>query len=179
MPPQSTCSIDGCERPRKLRVWCKMHYARWFRHGDPLHVEKIYGRSPVERFWSQVDRSGGDDACWPWTGGLSNGYGRVANTPAHRFAYEIQVGPIPPGLHIDHLCRNRACQNARHLEPVTQAENIRRGEGAAKNRNKTHCPRGHPYSGDNLYRVPSTGRRVCRACIRVNQRASRVEGVSP
>ena len=121
-----------------------------------------------ERFFAKVDRSGGDDACWPWLGGTTKrGYGMFRcggrMLLAHRFGYELQIGPIPAGLHIDHLCRNRACQNARHMEPVTNAENVRRGEAGLNHRSKTHCLQGHPYAGANLY-VNPRGARECRSC---------------
>jgi len=80
-----------------------------------------------ERFWARVDRDGPVHRwlgqCWVWTGALANGYGHLTvdgkNTPSHRFAYELHHGPIPEGMHIDHLCRNRACCNPEHLEPVS------------------------------------------------------------
>lgn len=80
-------------------------------------------------FWSHVEKT---DTCWNWTGGKnSNGYGQFyamsLRFSAHRFAYEICVGPIPPGLTIDHLCRNHGCVNPAHIEPVTIKENVRRG----------------------------------------------------
>nr|WP_202546322.1 HNH endonuclease signature motif containing protein [Streptomyces sp. SID2119] len=110
--------------------------------------------------------------CLLWTAHLkSSGYGEFTaygrrNVPAHRFAYELLVGPIPSGLHLDHLCRERRCVRPDHLEPVTPGENVRRGEGvSAINARKTVCPQGHPLSGENLYRKPD-GRRVCRACRR-------------
>lgn len=73
--------------------------------------------------------------CWTHTGYvMPNGYGqvRVAGKTmlVHRAAYEILVGPIPAGLDLDHLCRNRACYNPDHLEPVTRKENLRRGFAA-------------------------------------------------
>lgn len=85
----------------------------------------------------------------------------------HRFAYEAFVGPIPDGLVIDHLCRNRACVNPAHMEPVLTGENTRRGDMSAMgshNRAKTHCPQGHPYDEANTGRC--RGERYCRTCNR-------------
>ncbi len=84
-------------------------------------------------FWAQVDvRS--DDECWPWLGNLTqNGYGRRSTDGtqwyAHRRAYELVKGPIPPGLTVDHLCRNKPCCNPAHLEAVTAVENVQRSAG--------------------------------------------------
>jgi hypothetical protein len=105
----------------------------------------------------------GDDGCWAWTGPTDRGgYGMTTlgkqKVMAHRVVYELLVGPIPEGLHLDHLCRRRECLNPAHLEPVTQAENNRRA-GAAK----THCIHGHEYTPENTYRRPR-GVRECRAC---------------
>jgi hypothetical protein len=84
------------------------------------------------RFWDKVERASG---CWPWRSSKSDGYGVYSvrckglrrNYGAHRLAYRLLVGAIPTGLNLDHLCRNRACCNPQHMEPVTMAENIRRG----------------------------------------------------
>ena len=108
-----------------------------------------------------------DDQCWPWGGVLDAGYGRL-HIQAHRFMYEYRVGPIPDGLVLDHLCMNKQCVNPKHLEPVTDAENLRRAPTYVGNR--THCPRGHDLTvEENLYR---TGRR--RAKKRINERICRV-----
>lgn len=117
--------------------------------------------------------------CWLWIGGTnSTGYGcfRIGRSKksAHVVSYEHFVGPKPEGLELDHLCRVRNCVNPEHLEPVTHAENIRRSplHPSALLRARMHCPQGHPYSGDNLYkRVDRTGRiwRICVTCSRKRQ----------
>lgn len=121
----------------------------------------------TERFLEKIDVTPG---CWLWTASKRpNGYGQFkvgdSPVPAHRFSYEHYFGSIPEGLQLDHLCRVRSCVNPAHLEPVTQAENIRRGESPpARNARKTHCPQGHAYQGDNL--IIDGGYRRCRTCKR-------------
>jgi hypothetical protein len=118
-----------------------------------------------------------NSGCWIWTGASDDwGYGRVyykgrrpASAMAHRLAYEHARGAIPDGLHLDHLCRNTYCVNPDHLEPVTCAENIKRGNTGINNRSKTHCPQGHPYDAENTRVSPADGRgwqRSCEACMR-------------
>ena len=106
--------------------------------------------------------------CWEWQGAKNqSGYGLFwtnnKSTSAHRFSYELH-NTIPDNLQIDHLCRNHSCVNPEHLEVVTQKENVLRGIGVtAKNKRKTHCPQGHPYSGKNL-KMNKLGFRECRIC---------------
>lgn len=126
-------------------------------------------KTTEDRFWEKVEKAGPDE-CWGWTAATyHNGYGSFWNGQrtmrAHRFAYERLVGPIPEGLQIDHLCRNPACVNPGHLEPVTRRENILRGEGiTAQQARKTHCVHGHPFDEENTYVHPRG--RTCRACNR-------------
>lgn len=137
----------------------------------------------AERLWSRVDKGDGT-GCWNFTGGkIGGGYGFIQHytdegttyrSVAHRVAYELLVGPIPPGLQLDHLCRNRACVRPDHLEPVTCRENLLRGEtSAARNAAKTRCQNGHEFTAENTYVNPSGGTRTCRTCNLAWQAARR------
>jgi len=114
--------------------------------------------------------------CWMWqacktTAGYGNVGWRGKMVYAHRLVFELLARPILAGLELDHLCRVHRCVNPAHLEPVTHAENMRRGQGGRLCRSKTLCPQGHPYAGENL-RVNPRGSRECRTCRRENSRAS-------
>lgn len=175
------CEYDGCDRGGPFtRGYCSKHYSRWRRTGtsegrgttpsvdDPLS-------DPDTWFWPKVD-VGHPLGCWEWTGHIqTSGYGqfryRRSGQPhvavvAHRVAYELLIGPIPDDRELDHLCRNRACVNPDHLEPVTKHENMLRGESPfAKNARKSRCVNGHDYTDANTYLTPD-GRRSCRTCMR-------------
>ena len=130
-----------------------------------------------ERFWPKVHKT---ESCWLWTGCTVEGYGRFnlngEAVPAHLMAYRELVGPIPAGLQIDHLCRNRGCVNPEHMEPVTSRVNVLRGEAfSAIKFRQTHCIHGHAFSPANT-RINGTRRR-CRACSNARRKAYRQRNV--
>lgn len=138
---------------------------------------KVVRATPEERFFRNVKKS---PSCWEWTGYKNyKGYGVFVvrdrdQVAAHRFSWELAHGPIPEGLVLDHLCRNRSCVNPAHLEPVTNLENTLRGDNfIALHAAKTHCTNGHPFSEENTRTSVRDGRtlRVCRTCNRNRRRA--------
>lgn len=157
----------------------------------------VYERPSAEsRFWASVEKT---DDCWNWTGrrgGSAGSYGSMSinyrSTYVHRFAYELLVGPIPEGLTIDHLCRNRLCVNPDHLEPVTLQENLRRAEIhhpcpecawemparvlalhlPVCRDEVTACTKGHEYTEANTRTW--RGHRICRRCHADRARARRL-----
>lgn len=122
-----------------------------------------------------------ETGCWEWTGALRNGYGRTSTKgryiSVHREVYELLVERLAREVTLDHLCQNRSCANPGHLEPVSQSVNAQRGWAneetprGNRNRDKTHCPQGHPYDDANTYRR-ADGSRRCRTCMAA-QRAQR------
>jgi len=132
-----------------------------------------------------------DDGCWEWTGFITaRGYGACGyrgkrNVLAHRAVYTEFVGPIADDLTLDHQCHNRdqscpggntcphrRCVNPEHVEPVPGAVNSSRSVFARR----THCPKGHPYDGDNLA-LTCNGGRFCRTCSQERARKRHQENM--
>lgn len=135
-----------------------------------------------DRIADKIDAAG---LCWEWTAANSGGYGYVWDSeekrmrPATRVVWELLVGEIPDGYEMDHLCRNPPCVNPDHLEPVTHAENQRRG--AHNNwwtlHHSNYCPNGHEYTDRNTYIDPK-GTRNCRTCRKEAKKRARIRNSS-
>lgn len=169
------CSIDGCDRSTRggARGWCKLHYYRWNRNGDPLATKRPeLDLSIDERFWSRLMES--ESGCWEWQEYVDEkGYGRfwdgARTIRAHQYAFAALVGDVPDGLELDHLCKNRRCANPYHLDPVTHEVNMARSDNIMLAfSDQTHCLRGHEFTTDNTY-VKADGGRQCRDCSRVTR----------
>lgn len=152
----------------------------WMLPVGAFHRGHYWGETIENVFWKYVSPEP-NSGCWLWDGPLNGyGYGRFSfekkDYMAHRLSYELHRTQIPEGMQIDHLCRVRCCVNPDHLEIVSPGENTVRGWQAANyerpEARRSHCPKGHPYSGDNLYVSPK-GFKECRTCKRETNRRSR------
>lgn len=167
--------VRWCEDgTRFFRTFSSLTDAETFaeQHPDPRRGRVLPVADRIKQS-IRIDENG----CWVWQLHCmpTEGYGLIAvdGRPrlAHRVSYETFVGPIPDGLQLDHLCRNRPCVNPDHLEPVTCQENIRRSpiHISRVRASKTHCPQNHEYTDENTY-VDRRGRRSCRTCTRIRNR---------
>ncbi len=170
----SSCSVDGCTKPLFAKGWCSPHYTRNRRYGNPLTLRSGRGLPEEERFWMSVDATG---PCWLWTGARTKaGYGNFRRSKGgpistcHRYVWETLVGPLEPGIQLDHLCRVRHCVNPDHLEPVTNRVNVLRGMSPSAVTYRTgFCRNGHDMTDVYDY---GNGR-ACRPCVLERQRKKR------
>jgi hypothetical protein len=151
-------------------------------------LSELLDEATVERIMSHISPEP-NTGCWLWTHTLNDdGYGRLSiknrSYRVHRLTYVKFKGTPRRADVIDHLCRTRCCVNPAHLEAITHAENVRRGESTGQH--ATHCPKGHAYTEDNVY-IFAGGKRRCRVCRRITQaryeekkrgRLSQTEGAS-
>lgn len=125
-----TCTIDGCGKEAERREWCNKHYRRFLKSGDPLITTRY--RDPRENIRANTQVQG---ECIVWTGSKNEkGYGRIkidsVLQSVHRVAWELENGPIPEDMQIDHICWSRACVRVDHLRLATRSENKRNAQRA-------------------------------------------------
>ncbi|GAB3042152.1 hypothetical protein GCM10027079_02690 [Sediminivirga luteola] len=123
--PDSTCTIDGCDRRVTARGWCTSHYKRWYRHGDPEAGASALYETPEEAFSHRTEML---DGHLIWTGARNeHGYGVIwdgnRTRLVHRWNWERERGPIPDELDLDHRCGVPACCNPEHLRVVSAKQN--------------------------------------------------------
>lgn len=165
MTPQ--CKVPGCTKEAGTRGLCTMHYSRNRREAlGVARPERYQVVDPLAKILSNIDVG----FCWEWNRKLNNrGYG-VTNVNkkrwyVHRLMWTLMVGPIPDGMEIDHMCRNRACCNPEHLDLVTGQVNTLRGVSPASSHAKRdECSYGHEYTAETMHVV--RGARRCRICER-------------
>lgn len=179
VPESKVCSTCGKTFRRKVGFsrtsWLRQKYCS----RDCLFGQKTL----ADRLWEKVDKNGPLPGlrpelgpCWVWTASTKNGYGQIGSgghrgppVLAHRVSYELLVGPVPDGLELDHLCRNRRCVNPAHLEPVTHRENALRGEApSVRILRSGQCKNGHPHTEENAYWWK--GKRYCAVCMEVRNK---------
>ena len=133
----------------------------------------------IDRVLNRVERipfSG----CWVFTGAINHfGYGIVGLQNSkkidrtHRVAYRHFKGEIPTGLVIDHICRNPACVNPRHLQAISQSDNIKRSLLVKMRGARTHCKHGHEFTPENTKYVKGQRGRRCAKCLQISKAKSR------
>jgi hypothetical protein len=187
---KGTCSL--CPRPLYGHDYCAPHWKRWYKTGDPqpdIPIGHRYSQTPAERFWAKVDKNGPVPAhapelgpCWVWTASTWEGYGsfrggkKKGMDRAHVWAWEQEKEPVPEGLEIDHLCRNKACVRVSHLDAVTHLVNLERmvtgiTQIIRETQASTLCRKGlHPLGPPG-----KNGKRCCKICQRDRDAERRAE----
>lgn len=185
--PQSICNsvVKACKRcgaavSEGRKVYCSDRCkTRYLRENakPPAYVGDV---ALIPKNLARNFTVGDSNDCWIYARRGPSGYGNATSvknykSAPHRLLYLLMVGPIPDGLELDHLCDNGAagCVNWHHLKAVTHRENMLRPEHtlAHKQVRRTHCPKGHPYSGDNLLiqKRRDGWDRECRTCKRARR----------
>jgi hypothetical protein len=166
--PEGLCQC-GCGKPTRLSPYSDA--TRGYVKGKPYRFLPGHHRKlQLGQEWYEAPGPL-PTPCHIWKGKPEGqGYGVITRGgvthKAHRWRYLREVGPIPDGYTLDHLCRVKLCTNPEHMEPVSHRTNVLRGVGpTAANAAKTHCKHGHPLSGENL-RINAKGQRICRECER-------------
>lgn len=149
--------------------------------------DEYFSPDVQSRFWSKVDKT---PTCWLWLAPLGGkGYaqfdvtvrGRRILFYGHRYALAASGVPLLDGMVVDHICRVRHCVNPEHLRQITNKENVLVGIGlSAVNARKTRCKRGHDLTDERVFRMTSTGQRICRPChaeLERQYRADRKRGI--
>lgn len=183
------CSVIECGDLARTKGLCRHHY-RLHLQGRPLtESRRAQPRAPWQvRIWRFIEfggevRPGVTSSCWQWGSSVDpvTGYGSLSvpgdsgrnrTQAAHRMMWQLINGPIPKGLLLDHVCRNRACVNVHHLRLVTPYMNTvhNSGSDAALLSRQTHCKRGHEFTPENTYYNAGTTHRQCRECRRIRER---------
>ncbi len=179
---------------RLLRKCIRSHQrTRYAPTQIPMTPTKITAATPPQfphisglnraRFWVKVDKSPHPKGCWIWTGATKKSkavrYGNFSvsgrTISAHRASYAIAHGGCADPRQVLHSCDNPLCVNPAHLSLGTNHDNVSDmvSKGRHKNQLKTHCPNGHPLSGDNLWTSPSRPNwRYCKTCRQNRKRKS-------
>jgi len=168
------CSIENCEKNPHARGWCKMHYTRWLRHGDPSI--RLTAETPEEFFLARLKKDG---ECLIWTGYKNaEGYGKMPyhgeQIYAHRYSWERSNKPLPGRTEIDHVCHTPSCVNPSHLRPATSSQNKANLSGPRTD-NKSSGLRGvYPHGSGWRVRVMKDKRSINFGTYRTLEEAAQV-----
>ena len=141
---KTRCTFSGCDQEAHAKGLCNRHYQQAWRTGNPTIVRPNPHGTPEQRFWRYVQVAS-EDCCWPWIGFRDkDGYGTLrvgrSTVRAHRFSYELHVGPIPAATLVRHRCNNPCCVNPGHLRLGDHDENMRDRQEAGHYARGEHHP---------------------------------------